>query len=191
MIDSEVIPTQNTAVIHTDVTDESSCQAAVARTVELFGTVHILVNIVGVGGAMGDATKVDMAAWDRDFKINVTSLVLMSRYAIPEMRKNGRGAIVNLSSVSGCQYMQRMPIVLLHRANGCLPVLGGNPSLLYPTTKGAIIQMTRAMAAQHGQENIRVNCVAPGNIATGKADTQSDTDQVQAWSTHPWSVAVA
>ena len=45
-------------------------------------------------------------------------------------------------------------------------VLGGNPSLLYPTTKGAIIQMTRAMAAQHGQENIRVNCVAPGMVFT-------------------------
>lgn len=50
---------------------------------------------------MGDATKIDMDAWDRDFRINVTSMVLMSRYAIPEMRKAGRGAIVNLSSVSG------------------------------------------------------------------------------------------
>lgn len=50
---------------------------------------------------MGDATKVDMDAWDRDMRINVTSMVLMSRHAIPEMRKNGRGAIVNISSVSG------------------------------------------------------------------------------------------
>ena len=56
---------------------------------------------VGVGGAAGDATKVDMEAWDRDMRINVTSMVLMSRHAIPEMRKNGRGAIVNISSVSG------------------------------------------------------------------------------------------
>ncbi len=59
--------------------------------------------VVGVGGAMGDATKVDLAAWDRDMRINVTSMVLMSRHAIPEMRKNGRGAIVNISSVSGCK----------------------------------------------------------------------------------------
>lgn len=50
---------------------------------------------------MGDATKIDMAAWDRDFRINVTSMVLMSRHVIPEMRKNGRGSIVNMSSVSG------------------------------------------------------------------------------------------
>ncbi|SPQ26366.1 70334634-0ffe-44a8-956d-b695947be566 [Thermothielavioides terrestris] len=133
-------------VIQADVTDEESCKAAVAKTVELFGAVHILVNNVGVGGAMGDATVVNLDAWDRDFRINVTSMVLMSRYAIPEMRKQGRGAIVNMSSVSG--------------------LLGGNPSLLYPTTKGAIIQMTRAMAAQHGKENIRVNCVCPGMVYT-------------------------
>jgi NAD(P)-dependent dehydrogenase (short-subunit alcohol dehydrogenase family) len=50
---------------------------------------------------MGDATTIDLAAWDRDFRINVTSMVMMARYAIPEMRKNGRGAIVNMSSVSG------------------------------------------------------------------------------------------
>ncbi|OQV02834.1 hypothetical protein CLAIMM_07959 isoform 1 [Cladophialophora immunda] len=134
------------AVIRTDVTDESSCKDAVAKTVELFGKVTILVNIVGVGGAMGDATTVDLAAWDRDMRINVTSMVLMARYVVPEMRKVGRGAIVNLSSVSGLQ--------------------GGNPSLLYPTSKGATVQMTRAMAAQHGTENIRVNCVCPGMVFT-------------------------
>jgi NAD(P)-dependent dehydrogenase (short-subunit alcohol dehydrogenase family) len=50
---------------------------------------------------MGDATTIDLAAWDRDFRINVTSMVMMARYAIPEMRKNGRGVIVNMSSVSG------------------------------------------------------------------------------------------
>jgi len=50
---------------------------------------------------MGDATKIKMEDWDRDFRINVTSMVLMSRHVIPEMRKLGRGAIVNMSSVSG------------------------------------------------------------------------------------------
>ncbi|GME28328.1 hypothetical protein IL306_007225 [Neofusicoccum parvum] len=142
-------------VIQTDVTDEESCRNAVEETVKLWGALHILINIVGVGGAMGDATVINLDAWDRDFRINVTSMVMMSRYAIPEMRKAGRGSIVNMSSVSG--------------------LLGGNPSLLYPTTKGAVIQMTRAMAAHHGQEDIRVNCVAPGMAYTpmttaGKAD---------------------
>ncbi|KAE8361800.1 hypothetical protein BDV27DRAFT_147527 [Aspergillus caelatus] len=130
-----------------------------ADTVETFGTVHILVNIVGFGGAMGDVTKLDLDAWDRDFKINVTSMVMMSRHVVPEVRKNGRGAIVNMSSVSG--------------------LLGGNPSLLYPTTKGAIIQMTRAMAAQHGPENIRVNCVCPGMVFTPMVRGRGMTDEMR------------
>lgn len=58
-------------------------------------------------------------------------------------------------------------------------VLGGNPSLLYPTTKGAIIQMTRAMAAQHGQENIRVNCVAPGMVYTPMTRGRGMTDEMR------------
>ena len=91
------------------------------------------------------------------------SMVLVSRHAIPEMRKNGRGAIVNMSSVSGRKYLLLSWNLDIFNAGA---VLGGNPSLLYPTTKGAIIQMTRAMAAQHGPENIRVNCVCPGMVFT-------------------------
>jgi len=52
---------------------------------------------------MGDATVLNLEAWERDFRINVTSMVIMSKYAIPEMRKQGRGSIVNMSSVSGCK----------------------------------------------------------------------------------------
>lgn len=54
---------------------------------------------------MGDATTINMDAWDRDFRINVTSMVLMSRYAIPEMRKAARGSIINMSSVSGREHL--------------------------------------------------------------------------------------
>ncbi|KAF2967346.1 hypothetical protein GQX73_g6205 [Xylaria multiplex] len=146
-------------VIQADVTIEESCKMAVKKTVELWGAVHILVNNVGVGGAIGDATVVNLGAWERDFRINVTSMVLMARYVIPEMRKGGRGSIVNLSSVSG--------------------LLGGNPSLIYPTTKGAIIQLTRTMAAQHGQENIRVNCVCPGMVYTPMVRGRGMTDEMR------------
>ena len=69
-------------------------------------------------------------------RINVTSTVLMARHVIPEMRKSGRGAIVNISSVSG--------------------LLGGNPGLLYPTSKAAIIQMTRAMVINLHQNPSRL-----------------------------------
>lgn len=111
-------------VIQADVTKEDSCKNAIDKTVELWGAVHILVNIgmfthppclsrpvrlltcgeiVGVGGAIGDATTINLDAWERDFRINVTSMVMMSRFAIPEMRKQGRGSIINMSSVSGCE----------------------------------------------------------------------------------------
>ncbi|KAI7335849.1 MFS general substrate transporter [Hortaea werneckii] len=122
-------------------------------------TVCHLSLLVGVGGAMGDATKLDVAEWNRDMAINVTSMMLMSRHIIPEMRKQGRGSIVNMSSVSG--------------------LLGGNPSLLYSTSKGAIIQMTRAMAAQHGPENIRVNCVCPGMVFTPMVRGRGMTDEMR------------
>lgn len=61
-------------VIQCDVTKEESCKAAVEKTVELFGAVHILVNIVGVGGPHGNVVDVDLEAWDRDFRINVSLL---------------------------------------------------------------------------------------------------------------------
>ncbi|KAI8192315.1 hypothetical protein K4K53_009154 [Colletotrichum sp. SAR 10_77] len=100
---------------------------------------------VGVGGAIGNATNINLEAWERDFRINVTSMVMMSRYAIPEMRKQGRGSIINISSVSGC----------------------------------AIIQMTRAMAAQHGSENIRVNCIAPGMVYTPMVRGRGMTEETR------------
>ena len=131
---------------------------------------------------MGDVTKLDLAAWERDFKINVTSMVLMSRHVVPEMRKNGRGTIVNMSSVSGRKSTSSPPpkCFFYKHLNGITwIVLGGNPSLLYPTTKGAIVQMTRAMAAQHGPENIRVNCVCPGMVFTPMVRGRGMTDKMR------------
>src|SRR5205823_1755609 len=79
-------------------------------------------------------------------RVNVTGMVLMAKYAIPEMRKAGGGAIVNLASVAGLQ--------------------GGSPHLFYPVSKGAVVHLTRVMAAQHGTEGIRVNAIAPGMVLT-------------------------
>ena len=133
-------------VIEADVTVATSCKAAAERCVKAWGRLDILVNNVGVGGTGGTAVDLDIEAWDRDLKINVTSMMLMARYAIPEMRKQKAGAIVNIASVAGLR--------------------GGHPGLLYPTSKGAVVQMTRAMASHHGPEGIRVNCIAPGMVYT-------------------------
>ncbi len=133
-------------VVECDVTDPKSCEAAVAKTVATWGRVDILVNNVGVGGTGGSAVDLDLDAWDRDLRINVTSMMLMARYSIPEMRKVNGGAIVNIASVAGLR--------------------GGHSGLMYPTSKGAVVNMTRAMAAHHGREGIRVNCIAPGMVYT-------------------------
>ena len=129
-----------------DVSRAAECEAAVQAAVAQWGRVDILVNNVGIGGPAGNAVEVGLEEWDAALRINVTSMMLMAKYAIPEMRRVGAGAIVNIASVAG--------------------LLGGTPSLLYPTSKGAVVNMTRAMAAHHGLEGIRVNCVAPGMVYT-------------------------
>ncbi len=132
--------------LQADVAEAAQCRAAVAHAAETWGRVDILVNNVGVGGPAGNAVEVDIEAWDQALRINVSSMMLMAKYAIPHMRRQGAGSIVNIASVAG--------------------LIGGTPALLYPTSKGAVVNMTRAMAAHHGIEGIRVNCVAPGMVHT-------------------------
>lgn len=130
-----------------DVSREADCKAAVAAVVAAWGRVDVLVNNVGIGGPPGSAVDLDLAAWETGMAVNVTSMVLMARHAIPEMIRQGRGSIVNLSSVAG--------------------LLGSlQTGLLYQTSKGAIVNMTRAMATQHAAQGIRANCVAPGMVYT-------------------------
>jgi NAD(P)-dependent dehydrogenase (short-subunit alcohol dehydrogenase family) len=128
-----------------DVTSAEDCQAAIQHAIEQFGRLDILINNVGIGGAAGTAVEVDMIQWAKSMEINVASMVHMAKYAIPKMTQNDgeiKGSIVNMGSVAGLK--------------------GGTPHLLYPTAKGAIVNMTRAMAAHHAPEGIRVNCVCPG-----------------------------
>ncbi|KAH7146137.1 hypothetical protein EDB81DRAFT_842385 [Dactylonectria macrodidyma] len=132
-----------------NVTIPSDCEKAVAVALEKFGRLDILINNVGIGGARGTAIEVDMDDWSTGLNVNVSSMVLMAKYAIPAMTKNSgetRGAIINMGSVAGLK--------------------GGTPHLLYPTAKGAVVNMTRAMAAHHAKDGIRVNCVCPGMLYT-------------------------
>lgn len=132
--------------LEADVSDSAQCAAAAAKAAEAFGPPEILVNNVGVRGPAGDAVESDPDEWDRAMQINVKSMMLMAKHCIPHMRAKGRGAIVSIASVAGLQ--------------------GGHPHLLYPTSKGAVVNFTRALAAHHGQEGIRANCVAPGMVYT-------------------------
>ncbi|NYT24628.1 SDR family oxidoreductase [Alcaligenaceae bacterium] len=140
-----------------DVSLDGQCAEAVARALKHWERVDILVNNVGVSGPQGNAVDLDLEEWDRALRINVTSMMLMARHCIPAMRGIGRGAIVNVASVAG--------------------LMGGHPSLLYPTSKGAVVNMTRAMAAHHGEEGIRVNCVAPGMVHTPMVYARGMSDE--------------
>jgi NAD(P)-dependent dehydrogenase (short-subunit alcohol dehydrogenase family) len=132
-------------VLQADVTSAGDCKAVVDLAIAEFGRLDILVNNVGIGGAPGTAINVDMGEWAKGLEINVSSMVLMTKYAIPAMLSNQgeiKGSVINMGSVAGLK--------------------GGTPHLLYPTSKGAVVNMTRAMAAHHAPDGIRVNCVCPG-----------------------------
>ena len=146
-------------VIPCDVSAEEQASAAVRRTVGEWGRLDVLVNNVGIAGPPGTAVEVDIAEWERALRVNVTSMVIMAKYAIPEMIRSGGGSIVNLSSVAG--------------------LTGGHPGLLYPTSKGAIVNLTRAMAAHHGRDGIRVNAVAPGMVYTPMVYSRGMTPEMR------------
>ena len=88
--------------------------------------------------------------------VNLKSMMLMAKFCIPHMTRARRGSIINVSSIAGLE--------------------GGYPHLLYPTTKGAIVQLTRAMAAQHGADGIRVNALAPGMVYTPMVAGELDAE---------------
>src|SRR5271169_5610101 len=133
-----------------DVADEGQCQALVEATLQAFGRLDLLDNNVGIGGR-GSVVDTPVELWRRIMQVNVDSMFLVSRYAIPAMVETaGGGAIVNVSSISAL------------RPRGLTA---------YSTSKGAVIALTRAMAVDHGPQNIRVNCVAPGPVYTPRMYT--------------------
>jgi NAD(P)-dependent dehydrogenase (short-subunit alcohol dehydrogenase family) len=147
--------------------------------VRAFGRVDVLMNNVGVLGARGTAVDVDADEWDRGMVVNVKSMVLMAKESIPRMVEAGGGSIVNVSSLFG--------------------LVGGHPDLLYPTTKGAVVQLTRSMAVHHGPDGIRVNCLAPGfvytpmvaGVLTEEAREQRRLDSLLQTEGTAWDVAQA
>ncbi|HMO46135.1 MAG TPA: SDR family oxidoreductase [Rubrivivax sp.] len=142
-----------------DVSRDDDCRSAVEHAVRQWGRVDILVNNVGIGGPQGTAVDLDLEGWDKALRINVTSMMLMARHSIPHMLAQEKGAIVNVASVAG--------------------LIGGHPSLLYPTSKGAVVNMTRAMAAHHGSQGIRVNCVAPGMVHTPMVYARGMSEEIR------------
>lgn len=129
--------------LHLDVTDEAQWQAAVAEVEKSAGGLDVLVNNAGISGS-AEQDLYDTAAWNRLMGINATGVFLGMKYGTASMKKRGRGgSVINLSSVSG--------------------IVGqGYIHVGYNASKGAVRLITKAAAAQHGRDNIRVNSVHPG-----------------------------
>ncbi|PYN76511.1 MAG: short-chain dehydrogenase [Candidatus Rokuibacteriota bacterium] len=127
-----------------DVTRAADCAAMVEATLDRFGRLDFLDNNVGIG-SRGTVVDESEESWRRLMTVNVDSMFLAAKHAIPAMRRTGAGAIVNVSSISAL------------RPRGLTA---------YSVSKGAVIALTKAMAVDHGAEGIRVNCVAPGPVYT-------------------------
>ena len=132
----------------TDVTDPASVEAMMAETVAAFGEVDVLVNVVGgsYGAVHMRLLEFDLAEWRRVLELNLTSVFLCTKAAVPSMRRKGKGAIVNVSSSAGVR---------------------GEPGLWSPpycAAKAGVQGLTRQVANEYGHAGIRVNCVAQGDV---------------------------
>ncbi len=128
-----------------DVTQAQQVERAVRATVERFGALNVVVNNAGVL-ALGSVEQTPESEWAHVLGVNLIGTFLVSRAALPELRKAGGGSIVNIGSLYGL-------IGLKNRA-------------AYAASKGGVTQLTRAMALDHAHEGIRVNCVCPAIVET-------------------------
>ncbi|MEU5042218.1 SDR family NAD(P)-dependent oxidoreductase [Streptomyces griseorubiginosus] len=131
--------------IRADVSDDAGVRAAVTEAAEQLGGLDILVNNAGIG-AVGTVEDHTDEQWHRVFDVNVVGTVRVTRAALPHLRRSAHASVVNVCSIA---------------ATAGLP-----QRALYSATKGAVLSLTLAMAADHVREGIRVNCVNPGTVDT-------------------------
>jgi NAD(P)-dependent dehydrogenase (short-subunit alcohol dehydrogenase family) len=142
----EIVKSGGRAIFeHADITRSADCQRIVERTLREFGGIHVLFNNAGI---IRRASVIDLSEedWDRVMAVNVKSIFLTSQQVIPIMAKAGGGTIINTASGWG--------------------LVGGPRAAVYCASKGAVVLLTKAMAVDHGPQNIRVNCICPGDTDT-------------------------
>ena len=128
-----------------DVTSSADCEATISEVLDRFRQLDILCNNAGAI-RRASVLEVDEEAWDRDLAVNLKSVYLWSREALPPMIEQGAGVILNTASGWG--------------------LTAGPRAVTYCASKGAVVQLTRAMAIDHGPQGIRVNCICPGDTDT-------------------------
>ncbi|GHF87547.1 short-chain dehydrogenase [Kitasatospora xanthocidica] len=132
--------------VRCDVSRRDDCARVVRTTVDRHGGVDVLFNNAGII-RRSTVTEITDEDWDLVMAVNVRSVMLLSGLVVPLMAADGGGSIVNTGSGWG--------------------IKGGGRAVSYCASKGAVVNMTRAMAIDHGPDNIRVNCVCPGDTDTG------------------------
>ena len=137
--------TEDAFFTQTDVSSEAETAAFVAQTIARYGKLDVLVNNAAVRN-YEDVTEASEESWDRVLGINLKGYAFCAKAAIPAMRDNGGGAIVNVASVRS--------------------LVAGEKCLQYDTTKAAILGLTRSIARDHAKDNVRVMAVGPGPIFT-------------------------
>jgi NAD(P)-dependent dehydrogenase (short-subunit alcohol dehydrogenase family) len=142
---AERIGADTAAFFEADVTREDEVVAMVEAVMGRFGRIDVLVNNAGIIN-FGTVISADVDEWDTLMATNVRSVFLVSRHALPHIIAGGGGSVINLGSNLG--------------------LVGTRGAAAYATSKGAIVQLTKAMALDHVADNVRVNCVCPGTIDT-------------------------
>jgi NAD(P)-dependent dehydrogenase (short-subunit alcohol dehydrogenase family) len=131
--------------IQADVSNQGELTNVLNQTVTRFGRLNFLLNNAGVL-LIGNAEQITEEQWDHTFNVNVRAVWLLSRAALPHMRKAGGGSIINIASTLG--------------------IVAARNRAAYAPSKGALILLTKSMAVDYGQENIRVNAICPSFVET-------------------------
>ncbi len=145
------------AIAVADVTATEDCARIVADAVSRYGKLDILHNNVGIGGR-GTVEQISEVEWDHVQRVNVTSMMLTCKHAIPALRENGGGAIINVSSIAAL------------RPRGLTA---------YSVSKAAVATLTQALAVDHGRDHIRANCIMPGPVYTPMVYSTGMSDELR------------
>ena len=138
---------QNASFVQADVGQEADIKALIEGTAQRFGRIDVLFNNAGHGLPPFRIAETDIATWDTMMAVHVRGVVIAMKYVAPIMQKQRSGSIITTASVAG------------YRAGGS--------SHAYSTAKAAVLHLTRSVAAELGEDGIRVNSISPGAIVTG------------------------